>query len=94
MRFFETVNHRVKDEDQIEEILYLITGEHYTDEMFDRQRETLLPGIKEEVFPIDWERFVTTDRVGAMRLYRSLTNCSLMEAKEKVYERSEYANGN
>lgn len=85
MRFFETVNHKVKDEAQVEEILYLVTGEYYTGEQFERAREAMIPGVGKEIFPAEWKRFTKTDRVGAIKLYRELTGCGLREARDVVY---------
>ena len=84
MRFFETNKGNVIDENYINEAIYIISGTNISTDDID---PTVLGGIKREVEPDEWKTFADRGigyKICAVKLYRGLKNCSLMEAKEGV----------
>ena len=85
MKFYETKTGGIRSELEVEELLYLITEEHFNGDL-EKQIRIHLPGILGEISPEEWKRVIPTHPIGAMRLYRELTDCSLVEAKNTIDE--------
>ena len=82
-RFYELKDGRVKDLYQIRDAYYIVYGKKFDDVRIINSIGAI---VREITDPNEWKAFAPTDKVGAMKLYRELTGCGLVEAKRTVDE--------